>query len=455
MVVDGKGSYGIVLSSPRISLVDENYDDIKDLEQVSKLLYYIVNNKYYPEKKEHIINSYDNVLKLVKEYSDIFNNDNFMIPIKGGYIDKFKYVLEFNDNKFGYGFNWLSNSKTNFDIIQQLISHSDDVFQIIYEKGTQINYDFETFILKMNDIYNILVLCNKNGFYFDDLKYANLIVHNDKIKIIDFDEPINLNVLIDECEKKIVEAKFQDIMYFPYDTLSLILLYDTIRKINKLGHLDNGNYYKILESCTYEFIENVKYKLGMFDNFVLLWDKYLKTFTVDVEVYDLKIFDIKEFETNEFNLKTHFDSNNNVKLLTDSKKIISVNIDMFINTIKIIFNSYLIEKGLMNNIDIKQVKKIINNFIFLKKKFIKLTKKTHIDTISYLLTNSNIYSFGFIFLDWLKLNIKKIKHENINDILQKIIEIIVKCCLNFVMIDNSIYILNRNYLDIEKIVKKI
>ncbi len=37
---------------------------------------------------------------------------------------------------------------------------------------------------------------------------------------------------------------------------------------------------------------------------------------------------------------------------------------------------------------------------------------------------------------------------------KKIIEIIVKCCLNFVIIDNSIYILNRNYLDIEKIIKK-
>lgn len=124
-----------------------------------------------------------------------------MLLIKGGCIDKLKFISEFNDKKLGYGFNWLSSSKKYFDIIQQLILHKDDVFQIIYEKGTQKNYDFETFILKMSDIYNTLVLCNKNGFYFDDLKYVNLIVHDDKIKIIDFDEPINLNILIDECEK--------------------------------------------------------------------------------------------------------------------------------------------------------------------------------------------------------------------------------------------------------------
>ena len=244
------------------------------MNQVSKLLYYIVDNKYYPEKKEHIINSYDNIIKLVKEHPDIFNNDNFMLPIKGGYIDKFKFVLEFNDKELDYGYNWLSNSKKYFDIIQQLISHSDDVFQIIYEKGTPINYDFDAFIFRMNDIYNTLVLCNKKGFYLDDLKYVNLIVHNDKIKIIDFDEPINLNILIDECEKKIAEAKFHNIMYFPYDTLSLILLYDFIGKINKIGNLINGNYYKILESCTYEFTENVKHKLSLFDNLVLLWDDH-------------------------------------------------------------------------------------------------------------------------------------------------------------------------------------
>jgi hypothetical protein len=452
MVVDGQGSYGIVLSSPRISLADENYEDIKDLEQVSKLLYYIQDNKYYPEIKEQIINSYDNALKLIEENSEIFNKDNFMLPIKGGYIDKFKFVSEFNDKELGYGFDWLSKSKKYYDIIQQLISHTDEVFQIIYEKGTKINFDFETFILKMNNICDTLVLCNKNGFYFDDLKYANLIVHNDKIKIIDFDEPINLNVLIDECEKKIEEAKFHDIMYFPYDTLSLILLYEFIGKINKIGCLNNGNYNKILEYNTHEFNENVEYKLILFDNLVLLWDKYLKIYTVDVEVYDLKLFDTEEFEKKEFNLKKHFEMNNDIKLLTNSKKTISVDIKMFINTIKIIFNSYLIQKKNVNHNN-NNIKQIINKFVILKKKFIKLTKKTHTDIISYLLTNTNIYSFGFIFLDWLKINIKKILPNELNTILEKIIKIIINCCLNFIIIDNSVYLLNRNYLNIEKIIK--
>jgi len=38
-------------------------------------------------------------------------------------------------------------------------------------------------------------------------------------------------------------------------------------------------------------------------------------------------------------------------------------------------------------------------------------------------------------------------------VLQKTISIVIKCYLNFVIIYNSIYILNRNYLPIEKIIK--
>lgn len=77
--------------------------------------------------------------------------------------------------------------------------------------------------------------------------------------------------------KKIVEAKFHDIMYFPYDTLSLILLYEFIGKINKICYLNNENYNKILESNTVECTTYIKYKLSLFDNLVLLWNKYLKT----------------------------------------------------------------------------------------------------------------------------------------------------------------------------------
>ena len=49
MVVEGKGSFGIVFSSPRIPTKEENFEDVIKLNQVSKILYNIICNIYYPE----------------------------------------------------------------------------------------------------------------------------------------------------------------------------------------------------------------------------------------------------------------------------------------------------------------------------------------------------------------------------------------------------------------------
>lgn len=87
----------------------------------------------------------------------------------------------------------------------------------------------------------------------------------------------------------------------------------------------------------------------------------------DLKLFDTEEFEKKEFEKKEFNLKTYFDQNNDLKLLTYSKKTISINLDMLINTIKIIFNCYLIEKEQMSYNEIIQVIELINKFYGLKK----------------------------------------------------------------------------------------
>ena len=452
MVVEGKGTYGIVLSSPRIPILDEEYEDIKSLNQVSKLLYFIDNKIYNPEDDKNIIEMFKNVLKLANDYPQIFGNENFMLPIKGGYIDKKKLLLNFNNNEFGYGFDWLSNSKNNFDILNQLITHKNEIFQIVYEKGTPIKYDFDIFFIKIKDIYNILVLCEKNGFYFDDLKYSNLIVHNDKIKIIDFEEPINLNLLKDEYEKSISNAKFHNIMYFPYDTFSNILLYEYTGNINIIGNLKNNNYYKLLYTNTYEYIENVEYKLKLFDSLINLWNKYLQNYTLKVEAFDLELFDSEIFNSKEFDLESHFDSGNFTKLLIEYKTTITIDMNIFKESLKILYICCQIKQQ-NNTCCIIETIDLINEIFILNKKFIKLTKKTHKDIISFLLSNTNIYSFGFIFLDWLKTNkINLLNSENKNNILKKIIEIVINCCLNFVVINSKIYMLDRSYSNIEKII---
>ena len=73
MVVEGKGTYGIVLSSPRIPILDEEYEDIKSLNQVSKLLYFIDNKIYNPEDDKNIIEIHfnKNIITILKFHHTI------------------------------------------------------------------------------------------------------------------------------------------------------------------------------------------------------------------------------------------------------------------------------------------------------------------------------------------------------------------------------------------------
>jgi hypothetical protein len=456
MVVEGKGSFGIVFSSPRIPTKEENFEDVIKLNQVSKILYNIIGNKYYPEEKENFIKTYDNVVKLIEEYPNIFNDENFILPIKAGYINKNDLVLKYNNNEFGLGFDWISKSKNNLNILNQLIRHKDDIYQVVYEKGTPIKYNFDTFLIKMTDICDLLFLCDKNGFYFDDLKYHNLIVHNDKIKIIDFEEPINLNLPETEYTKMIDESKFYNIMYYAYDTISDLLLLEFTDNISRLCHYQTQNYYKILETNINKYIKNVEYKLDIYNFLTNLWKKHINDYTVSVEAFDLELFGMKEIDTLDINY--HFESNNHEKMILDSKKRIKIDIDTFIESISLIHVCFIVKDINSSSNDISKLIDSVNKIFALNKKFIKLTQKNNKDILSYLLSNINIYSYGFTYLSWLKINMdnetKNISLEKRDLMLKKIIDIIINCCINFVIIDKKIYLLDRNYENLKKILKK-
>ena len=456
MVVEGKGSFGIVFSSPRIPTEEENYEDVIKLNQVSKILYYIIDNKYYPEEKENFKKTYDNILQLIEEYPNIFNDENFILPIKAGYINKNELALKYKNNEFGLGFDWISKSTNNMNILNQLILHNDEIYQVVYEKGTPIKYNFDTFLLKMTDICDLLFLCDKNGFYFDDLKYHNLIVHNDKIKIIDFEEPINLNLPETEYTKMIDESKFFNIMYYAYDTISNLLLFEFTDNISRLCYYETQNYYKILDDNINKYSKYVEYKLYIYNFLTNLWKKHINDYTVSVDAFDLELFKMKEIDTLDFNY--HFESNNHKKMIFDSKKSIKIDLNTFVESMSIIHVCFIIKDINSSIYDNSELVDTINEILSLNKKFIKLTQKNKKDILSYLLSNINICSYGFTYLSWLKINIdneiKNISLDKRNLMLKKIIDIIVNCCLNFVIIDKKIYLLDRNYENLKKILKK-
>lgn len=430
MVVEGKGSFGIVLSSPRIPLDNENYDDVKNLNQVSKILYSVENKCYNPPSIEEIKFAYDNLILLIESHPQVFNDNNFLLPVGGGYIDKLKFIEYYENTNLEYGFDWLSNSTTNLNIINQLISHNDKIFQIVYEKGAKINCQFNDFIVGINNVLQTLVHCNNNGFYLDDIKYPNLIIHNERIKIIDWEEPINLNLEQYEYTQMICDSKLHCVMYFPYDTISNILLFEYIGKIKKIGKLVNNNYRNLILAELYEYSENVMYKIKMFDKLTNLWNKYLPDFS-----FDLKIM---------------------VPIDGVEYKSIQMNSKIFDKSIKLLFEDYfVINSSYWKYVNDNNNSTLINKIFNINKNFIELTKNNFKDKISYLLTNTNIHSFGFVFLDWLKINANIIvKSENVEQILSKIIKIIVNCCLNFVIINENICLVEKNYFIIEKILNE-
>lgn len=437
MVVEGKGSFGIVFSSPRIPLDNENYNDIKNLNQVSKILYSMEGKHYFPASLEEIKLAYDNLILLIENYPQVFNSDNFLLPIAGGYINKFKFIEYYKNTKLDYGFNWLSTSIETLNILNQLLSHKDEIYQVVYEKGTPIKNCFNDFIMKINDILQTLIYCKANRFYFDDIKYSNLIVHNGRIKIIDWEEPINLNLEPDKYIEMIADSKLNCVSYFPYDIISNILLFEYIGKIKIIGKFTNGNYHNLIISNSHMYSDNVIYKIKMFYDFTKIWKKYLPNFILELEVIDIL---------------NNLDNMNNKK----SKKNIQVDSKIFDESIKILYEYCFTTYYSYCKYNYSKEKLVIINQIFnLNKKFIELTSNNLEDKILHLLTNTNIHSFGFVFLVWLKNNIYIIvKSENLEQILSKIIKIIINCCLNFVLINENIYLIEKNYLVIEKILNE-
>ena len=310
MVVLGHGSYGIVLSNPRLPIISESFDEVINLNQVSKILYDVT---IKDDKKIYIPNSlkdfdceYTNVIKLSKDYDQIFNSEYFILPIKAGIIDKKEFINKFNNNDKNYNFEWLSKSITNVKIFNELLQNPNNIYQIIYEKGEKISSDINIFMSGIKNIFDIIKISNEKGFFFDDLKLENLIFHECKIKMIDFSCPINTNLIYDNIKKQLVNSKYKYIYYFPYDCLINIILYENINQINLIGDTcfigNNYDYCSLLNSNAVEYDSNVKYKMKQIERILYLEKNYFKDYYIEIKVINCDVINkIKSFEDIDIN----------------------------------------------------------------------------------------------------------------------------------------------------------
>jgi hypothetical protein len=427
MVVLGQGSYGIVLSNPRLPISNESYDEIINLNHVSKLLYDIKYDKnkriYIPCSFEDFEYEYTSTIILLKDYSKIFTNEHFMLPLKAGIIDKWKFVNKYNNNDKNYNYEWLSKSNENIKIINELIKNQNDIYQIIYEKGDKVSSDINIFYNGIKNIFEAIKITNESGFFFDDIKLENLVLHDNKIKMIDFSCPINTNLSYDKIIKQIVNSKFKTIYYFPYNTLINITLYENINQIKQIGDIGiHNNYYSLLYSNLIEFESNVKYKLTQIQKLLYLADNYFQDYYVEIKLI-------------------------NYNFIHKIKSIKDINIYEEIKKINLIdFSSSVLQFLLYSNNNLENNKDniIVINEIFIKyKELVNVLfpdEKDSNEKIIFLLKNINIYSFGFIFVDWILKNIKSKTDINlIKDKLVKIFNIIIHSCSNYITLDNDLY----------------
>lgn len=417
MIIEGIGTYGIVISTLRIPFSNENYEDIKNLNQVSKIIYQNINDTYLPPENEDIYREYISIKIIIELYPHIFTNEYFMLPIDGGMIDKIKLVQILRKEQI-FDLSLSNKSKSYINIISSLLRNKQDMYQITYEKGEKINLDFEDFLDKIKNVFNIIKLSNDNGIFFDDIKLENLIIHNNIIKIIDYSNPINTNTSTQDIITQLENSNFGCVFYYPYPIIHNILLYEFISKIDLIGRFDykTQNYVRLLGSCFIEFESVAKYKENMINYLCQIYEKNISSQISSEITFEIKVINIDNVDKIEC-----FDDTN---LYIEIKNI---TIYDFINSIKLFY--------LNNYFDYDNTKSILVKKAIMGSKSIikKIYHELH-EQIKFLLGTINQYSLGMVFLSWLNK-----KYFN-NDIIEKnkiiqILEIIIKNCMNILLLE--------------------
>jgi hypothetical protein len=450
---EGKGSFGIVVSNPRIPLMDETFESIKDLNQVSKILYDTSydNTKFIPGEKEDFDREFITIKELQTTYPKVFTPDNFILPLKGGMIN----IREFFLHSVTYNNSWLDNNSSAIKMIIDILKiNRNPTYQIIYDKGENLsvlinnhsNMDFLNLMLRP-----IIAIVNANNYnlFFEDIKFNNMIYHDNKIKIIDYSDFLNLNhsTTIDKFEQ-VKKNKFLDASFYlvnnPLITTLLCVYIGTCPTINikpdfiyqrKNTNANNNNTY--LTNGFYNYLSLKKnndshnsYRKLILNDFTKLINKYIGPFT---KIYvKLKVYTVNKIQPNIFQ-KPNTESD-----LTNYN-IIEQTMDFnFIDIWSTLRNVYELNSNHCDNVEI----------IFTTYKYY-LDKTLDIDNILIeLLKSNNMHSVGYVFIHYL---INCIDNSCTLDqyVVENIIKVMIMCFGRVIMKNDQVYITKHSLKDIE------
>jgi len=191
--VEGHGSYGLVVSTPRLPFEDE--DDISTLvsnNEVSKLFSL---EKHY--------NNDTQMIEIVLSIPDIFRSDYFVLPIRYGKVNKLLVQDNLSkESNIYYVDTWLDANTDYIDFFNKSL-FNENVYQITYPKGENLKNKFtkrilvlteSSFLTLIENPINAIHNANSHKLFFKDIKFDNMIYVDEKIKIIDF---FDINILTD------------------------------------------------------------------------------------------------------------------------------------------------------------------------------------------------------------------------------------------------------------------
>jgi hypothetical protein len=422
--IEGKGSFGIIYSYPRLpfknkynfygntNIISNNKETIENLlnnNEVSKIFYYRNNNNklnkdYLDEKK-----NYENILK--------WNIPNiyFNIPLNYGTINQ--ELINANPNI--YNLNWCQGNR----------SYKYSKNQITFHIGKKINLDnLVIFYKKFDNLIKCIIFLNTNNIIYDDLKIDNILDVDDIYKLSDFSSLKK----IDELDKRnFHKLLFYSSYYFIYSPcLNKLLKYYIYKKTNPHIVFDNI-FQELKDDLTYPNSNiYINYFYNMIDNIIKFIKKYEehKKFLLNITLkYKLK----KKIKKNNDLSINNFNDNN-----TNKSKTLILNIK---NILIELHNSKFNEN---------------NNKVFCEMIIEKYNKNNNNIIIKNLSDKMNIYSLGIIILTKVNFDISDKNKININ-IFIKLLQLSILCCLNYIVINNYIYLFEPNIENILECYNKL
>ena len=384
--MEKKGNYSIVYYEPRFPYtLKYNLDKINDNILKNKETFENIKNDEQSQASkiflcvDYYLLERDGYIKLLNyNLPEIF----FNAPLNFGVLNK-EEIDKLSVNNYKYNFKKII-IKNGFQItfVKGELIHSNNKLTII---------DFYT---KLDNLIKCIQYLNQNNFLFDDLKLNNVLLVNNLYKLSDY--------------SSLIKTEELNIEYF-----NSCYLYTTSYFI----------YLPILN-------EVLKYYLnGRINN-----DFYTG---IDLEI-DSNINNNIDFDKNYKNYKNQIIANifniRNINItFTDKEKNININIEFnkILNEIYYYKNKLNINKNKIIN----KNKKYYNGLIeYLDNKYNKDTEKI----IKDLSKRINLFSLGILLIDI--YNMRKDLIFNHYNYHKKIFIMISRLCLNFIIINNILYI---------------